>query len=399
MDMGRMIGVDVKREVAPYEEELIQLRRDFHMHPELGFNEFRTSEKVAEYLEGCGIRVTRGVAQTGVVGLLRGCEKGPTIMLRSDMDALPVAEETNLPFKSIENGVMHACGHDGHMAMLLVAAKVLSNNREKLKGNVKFVFQPNEEDAGAEDMIQEGVLDNPKVDAALGIHLWSPIETGKIGIVSGPIMASSYYFKLEIRGKGGHGGAPHRAIDPISCATSIMHTVQTMQTKEINALEPTVITFCKINAGTSPIIVPEKIVVEGSLRCLYEGTLDVQKRFEDLVKGICSVHRTEYTLDFKCGNSLLSNDGKVVDLVKGAAVKILGEDRIQQENVRVMLGEDYAEFIKHIPGAFYFVGSANKSKGTDYPHHHPKFDIDEDALLIGTQMHVQGVLEFLGGDS
>lgn len=388
--------VDVKREVSMYREELVQLRRDFHMNPELGFEEYRTAEKVADYLEACGLEVTRNVAKTGVVGLLKGTKPGPTIMLRSDMDALPLNEETVLPFKSKKNGVMHACGHDGHLAMLLIAAKVLSAKKDQLSGNIKFVFQPNEEDAGAEIMIGEGILENPKVDAALGIHLWSPIETGKIGIVSGPIMASSYYFKLVITGKGGHGGAPHRAIDPISCATHVMHTVQTMQTKEMDALDPTVITFCKINAGTSPIIVPEKIEVEGSLRCLHDKTEAVQARFEELIKSICTLHKTQYTLDFKCGNSLLSNDEKMVNLVKSAAEKVIGADKIQVENVRVMLGEDYAEFTKRVPGAFYFVGIANKEKGTDYPHHHPKFDIDEDALLIGAQMHVQSAIDYLG---
>lgn len=387
--------MNIKQEIEMLKDELIELRRDFHQNPELGFQEYRTSEIVANYLENCGLEVQRNVAKTGVVALLKGSQPGPTILLRSDMDALPVTEENDLPFKSINEGKMHACGHDGHMSMLLVAAKILSKHKDELKGNVKFVFQPNEEDAGAEIMIGEGILENPKVDAALGIHLWSPIETGKIGVVAGPIMASSYYFKLVINGKGGHGGAPHTAIDPISCGMSIMQMVQNMQTKELDALEPTIITFCKINAGTSPIIIPEKVEIEGSIRCLHEGTEEVQKRFEQLVKTTCEAHRTTYDLDFKCGNILLSNDEEMAELVKQTGAKVVGKENVLDSKISVMLGEDYAEFTKRVPGAFYFVGVANKEKGTDFPHHHPKFNIDEDALEIGVRMHVQGALDYL----
>ncbi len=387
--------MNIKEEVAILKEELINLRRDFHQYPELGFEEYRTSEIIAKYLEECGLEVKRNVAKTGVVGLLRGNNPGPTILLRSDMDALPVSEENDIPFKSLNEGLMHACGHDGHISMLLIAAKILSKNKDEINGNVKFVFQPNEEDAGAEIMIGEGILEDPHVDAALGIHLWSSIETGKIGIVPGPLMASSYYFKLVIHGKGGHGGAPHMSIDPISCAVNVMKSVETMQTKEIDALKPTVITFCKINCGSSPIIIPEKIEVEGSIRCLHEGTEEVQKRFEQIIKSICEAHRTTYDLEFKCGNILLSNDSKMAELVKNAGAKVVKEENIIDSNISVMLGEDFAEFSIRVPSAFYFVGIADKEKGTDYPHHHPRFNIDEEALHIGVEMHIQGVLDYL----
>ncbi len=387
--------MNIKSEIKNLREELIRLRRDFHMYPELGFQEFRTSGIVADYLEKCGLEVKRNVAKTGVVGLLKGHQPGATIVLRSDMDALPVTEETGLPFKSLNEGVMHACGHDGHMSMLLVAAKILSNHREEIKGNIKFVFQPNEEDAGAEVMIQEGILEDPKVDAALGLHLWSPIETGKIGIVPGPIMASSYYIKLVVHGKGGHGGAPHTAINPISCAMDIMQAAQRMQTQELDIMEPTVITFCKINAGTSQNIIPEKVELEGSLRCLHEGTEEVQKRFKELVKSVCDAHRTTYELEFKCGNILLSNDANIAQLVKNAAAEAVGKDNILDSKISVMLGEDFAEFCVRVPSAFYFVGVADKEKGTHYPHHHPRFSIDEDALSIGVEMHIRGALEYL----
>ena len=386
--------MDIKKEIALLKDELIDLRRDFHQHPELGFQEFRTSAIISNYLEKLGLEVQRNVAQTGVVALLKGASEGPTLMIRSDMDALPVEEENDIEFKSKTPGLMHACGHDGHVAMLLIAAKILKNKKDQIKGNIKFVFQPNEEDAGAEDMVNDGVLENPTVDGALGIHLWSPIESGKIGIVPGPLMASSYYFKLVINGKGGHGGAPHTSIDPIGCAVDVIKATDTMIAKEIDSLTPTIITFCKINAGTSPIIIPEKIEVEGSLRCLHDGTEEVQKRFEEIIQSICKAHRTTYELEFKCGNVLLSNDPKMTELVKKVGVEVVGEENILDSNISVMLGEDFAEFSKRVPSTFYFVGVADKEKGTEYPHHHPKFNIDEDALSIGVEMHVRGALEY-----
>jgi len=271
----------IKSEIEELKEELICLRRDFHMHPELGFQEIRTSGIVESYLKECGLEVKTGIAKTGVVGLLRGKNPGRTVLIRADMDALPIEEETDLPYKSVHEGKMHACGHDGHTAMLLVAAKILARHKDEIKGNVKFVFQPNEEDAGAKIMIEEGVLENPHVDASLGLHLWTPIESGKLGIAAGAIMASSDYFKLTITGKGGHGGAPHTSVDPVICATNIIQTVQSIQTREVDALKPTVITFCKINCGSSPIIIPDRIVLEGSIRCLYNRR-DCRCKFNSL---------------------------------------------------------------------------------------------------------------------
>ncbi len=388
------IFMDIKEEIKNLNEELINLRRDFHMNPELGFEEYRTSEIIAKYLNECDLEVYRNVAKTGVVGILKGYKSGPTLMLRSDMDALPISEENDLSYKSQNEGVMHACGHDGHVAMLLVAAKILSKYKDQINGNIKFVFQPNEEDAGAEAMIADGVMDNPKVDAALGIHLWSPIKSGKLGITSGPLMASSYYFKLVIYGKGGHGGAPHIAIDPISCGIDIMKATETMQTKELDALHPTIITFCKINAGTSPIIIPEKVEIEGSLRCLHENTEKVQERFKEIVDGISKIYRTRYELEFKCGNTLLSNDPKMTEMVRSVGTQVVGEENILDKDISVMIGEDFAEFGLRVPSTFYFVGVANDEKETNYPHHHSRFNIDEDVLQIGVEMHVRGALEY-----
>lgn len=390
--------MDIKKQVEELNNELISLRRDFHQYPELGFEEFRTGKIVADYLEKCGIEVQRNVAKTGVVGLLKGETSGKTLILRTDMDALPLEEETGLSFKSKNKGVMHACGHDGHLAMMLIAAKILSKRRKEIKGNIKFVFQPNEEDAGAEIMINEGIMENPKVDAALGIHLWSPIEAGKIGITPGPLMASSYYFKLTVLGKGGHGGAPHTAINPILAGIDMMKSLQEMVINEIDALEPTIITFGKINAGTSPIIIPEKVEIEGSLRCLHPNTEKVQERFREIVEGISKTYRTRYELEFKCGNTLLSNDPKMTEMIRDVGTQVVGEKNILDKDISVMLGEDFSEFSNRVPSTFIFVGVGNKTKGTDYPHHHPKFNIDEDALAIGVEMHVRSALEYLSRD-
>jgi len=388
--------VNIKKNIANLKDELISLRRDFHQHPEVGFKEYRTSEIVANYLEKCGLKVKRGIAKTGVMGLLKSKSQGPTLLLRADMDALPIQEENEVPYKSINKGVMHACGHDGHISMLLVAAKILSNHKDKIKGNIKFVFQPNEEGAGgAETMVKEGILENPHVDAALGLHLWSPIDTGKIGIVSGPMMGSSYYFTLKVKGKGGHGGAPHTSIDPVICAANIIQTVQILQTREIDTLKPTVITFCKINCGTSNIIIPNEINLEGSIRCLYKGSKEVRERFKRIVKDICEAHRTTYELKFKCGNRLLSNDDNMTELVKTVAKEVVKPENIQTSNIRMLIGEDFAEFALRVPSAFYFIGTGNKEKKTDYPHHHSCFNIDENSLPIGVEMHIKTALKYL----
>ncbi len=387
--------MDIKTEIENLKEELISLRRDFHQHPELGFHEFRTGKIVADYLENLGLEVNRNVAKTGVVGLLRGSLSGKTIALRTDMDALPLTEETGLDFASKNEGIMHACGHDGHLAMMLIAAKVLYSRREEIKGNVKFIFQPNEEDAGAEIMINEGILDNPRVDATVGIHLWSLIESGKLGIASGPLMASSYYFKLTVNGKGGHGGAPHTTISPILAGIDMIKALQEMVLNEVDALKPTVISFGKVNAGTYPIIIPEKMEIEGSIRCLHPDTHKIQQRMREIVDGISKVHRTTFSLEFKCGNELLDNDEEMTRFVEGTVENVVGKENIVNSGISVMLGEDFAEFSKRVPSTFVFLGTADKEKKTDYPHHHPKFDIDENVLPLGVEIHVRTALKFL----
>ncbi|MEA4893174.1 MAG: amidohydrolase [Peptococcaceae bacterium] len=386
--------MNIKKEAAELREEMIALRRDFHQHPELGLQEVRTSRIIEDYLKELGLKVRR-CTETGVIGVLKGGRPGKTILLRCDIDALPIQEETGLPFSSENPGVMHACGHDGHTALQLITAKLLSRHQTEIKGTVVFLFQMNEEDAGAELMIQAGALEDPKPDTVCGFHLWSPIPTGKIGIVSGPIMASSYYFKLIIHGRGGHGGAPHTAINPIDAAGHVLTAIKTLHTLELDSTKPTVISVCKIHGGTKEIIVPDDVEMEGSIRCLHDGDAEVQRRFRELCTAVCSAYRCTCDIEIKCGNTLLNNDEVMTGVAMRAAEKVVGKENIQTHGVSVMLGDDFAEFSRRIPGVYYFVGTADQKAGSTYEHHNPHFNIDEDSLTIGVEMQAEIVMEYL----
>jgi len=302
--------MSIKQRLTELEPELIALRRDFHAHPELGFQEVRTQARVQGSLEASGIPA-RAVAGTGVLGVLQGCRPGRTILLRADMDALPIQEENDVPYRSTRAGVMHACGHDGHTAMLLVAAQVLGEHRDRIAGTIKFAFQPNEEYAGAGRMIADGILDNPAVDAAFGCHLWNGLPTGTIDLRPGPVMAASHYFTLTIRGKGGHAGFAHRSVDPILTAAQVIQAVQAVQTREIDALDPAVIMFTILRAGSNSTTVPETATLGGSIRFLYAGGDEIHRQFERIVQHTCQAHRADYELTFEIGNDLLVNDDPV----------------------------------------------------------------------------------------
>lgn len=389
--------MEIKEEVHKLIDELIELRRDFHMHPELGYREFNTSDTVFKYLESLGVEVKK-VAKTGVVGLLRGRYPGKTLLLRADMDALPITEKTDLPFASVNDGIMHACGHDGHIAMLLIAAKILANHRESIRGNIKFVFQPNEEEAGALDMINEGVLDDPKVDAAFACHLWSPLKSGEIGLSEGPVMGALEEFELTIIGRGGHTGSPHEAIDPILAATNIIQSLQSLQTREINPLYPITIMVGKINGGTGRNIIANQVDIGGTIRFLFNDEVREKeillRNFERIIKGISEAMGVEYSLKFIPSNPSLYNHDSLIRYVRKAAVETFGvEDNFIK--YRSMAGEDFAEFSQRVPSLFYFIGTGNKEKETTFPHHHPMFKIDEDTLKYGVEMHVRSAFGFL----
>ncbi len=379
-----------------YVEEVISLRRHFHMYPELGFKEYKTQEYIINYLKDLGLS-PRKIARTGVYAVLEGEGNGPTLLLRADMDALAINEQNETEYKSKNPGVMHACGHDAHIAMLLVAAKILVKHKKEIRGNVKFVFQPNEEEAGAYLMVEEGILDNPKVDAAMALHIWSPIPSGKISVQEGPVMGAMDIFKLKIIGKGGHTALPHEAINPTFIASQIINACQYIETGEIDVLSPTLICFAKINAGSLPNVIPDQANLEGTLRYLYSGednSLERPKvRFENIILNICNTYKATYELEIIPSNFVVENAPVLTNLVKSNAVELVG-----QENVvpyKTMAGEDFSEFTRDIPSTFYFLGSGNKNKGSDYPHHHPKFDIDEEVLIDGVKMHVLNTMKYL----
>lgn len=387
----------ISSDIAKYRDEVIELRRDFHRHPELGMAEHRTSEKVVNYLESCNLVVNR-LNRTGVVGLLEGDHSGPTLLMRADMDALPIQEENDVPYKSVNKGVMHACGHDAHTAMLMVAAKILSNSKKQLKGNIKFVFEPNEENVGALAMIEEGVMQNPTVGACLGLHIWTPLQTGQIGITEGPVMAGMEHFDLLVKGRGGHTATPQSAIDPIMTAANIIQGVQIIQTREIDALkEPTIIMFGKIEGGTASNVIPDSVSLSGTMRYLFEGEEESddnpKKRFERVVSQICAAHRAGYALSYLYGHPTLVNHPEMARLVQSVVREELDSS---QEIVSFvsMAGEDFSEFASRVPGAFYFLGAGNPAKETHFPHHHPRFNIDEDVLSVGVEMHVRAALNF-----
>jgi amidohydrolase len=392
--------MEISAKISQLHDELIELRRDFHRHPELGYEEYRTASKVASYLEQCGLEVRR-IAKTGVVGLLRGTDPRPTLMLRADMDALPVQEEADVPYRSLVPGKMHGCGHDGHTAMLLIAAKVLSQLRNRPPGNIKFVFEPNEENVGALAMIEEGVLEDPPVEACLGLHLWISMDTGKISITSGPVMAGMDHFEVIVKGQGGHTASPQLSVDPIIASANLIQSVQIIQTREIDVFKPTVIMFGRIQGGTASNVVADRVTLSGTIRYLYNGDErseeNPKERFRRIVTEICRAYRTEVEVSFPFGHPALINDPSLAAIVEETAVQVLGG----QENVlphASMAGEDFSEFASRRPSAFYFVGCGNPGKGTRFPLHHPRFNIDEDALTIGVEMHVRTALRYLAAD-
>ena len=377
-------------------DELVALRRDFHQHPELGFQEERTAGIIEQYLRNLGLAPQR-MTKTGVVALINGDQPGPVLMLRADIDALPIEQENEVPYKSLTPGVMHACGHDAHAAMLLVAAKILVENRKNIKGTIKLVFQPNEEIAGAIHMINDGVLENPKVDAAMGQHIWSFLPSGTVGIAAGPIMAGLDVFKIRIIGKGGHTGAPENSIDPVLCAANVIQSVQMLQTREISDLLSTVIMFGKITGGTKSSIIPEEVELEGTIRFLYRGGPDSEEqpteRFTRIVRGICATHRCECEITVEHENIPLINNEDMTELARETALDIFPDKSAVVVN-RSLASEDFSEFAARVPGVFIFLGTANPAAGSNYAHHNSCFDIDEPTMKQGVAMHVLGALKF-----
>lgn len=379
------------------------LRRDFHMHPELGFEEIRTAGIIAKELNELGLETTTGIAKTGVVALLEGAKPGPVVLLRFDMDALPIEEETGAAYASTIAGKMHACGHDGHVAVGLTVARMLNEMRDELAGTVKFVFQPAEEGvinqegrSGAGQMIHEGVLKNPKVDQALSLHLWNSKPLGWIGIGEGPMMAGAEYFKITVYGKGGHGAMPQVSVDPILASAEIISALQSVVARNVDPLKPAVITVGSIKGGEAFNVIPPKVEMTGTIRTFELDVREiVLKRFRAVVEHTAMALGCTAEIDLKRISPAVINAGEVAEKVLSAAQKVFPETQVDEGMYQTMGAEDMAYMLEEVPGCYFFVGSANAEKGLDYDHHHPKFDIDEDALPRAAALMAAAAAEIL----
>ena len=386
--------INIKTEVQSIKESIIANRRDFHMHPELGFEEIRTSKIIAEKLSSYGLDVETNIGKTGVVATLKGLSDGKTIALRADMDALPIQEIGDLSYKSVNDGVMHACGHDGHISMLLGAAKILSSMKNKINGTVKFIFQPAEEGGGgARYMIEDGVLDG--VDEIYGAHLWNYQKYGTIGVKSGPIMAAADLFEIIIEGKGGHGATPHGTVDAIIVASQVIQSLQTIVSRNTNPLESAVVTVGKINGGYNFNVIADKVSLQGTTRAYTEENRQLIKtRMNEILDGIGSAFNATIILNYKDGYPPVINNDDCASKLLAAATKVVGDGA--GNPYLSMGGEDFSYFANEIPACFFFIGSSPKNREPlSTPHHCSHFDIDEEALLVGTNTFVQLIEDLL----
>lgn len=378
--------------------EFANFRHDFHQHPELGLQEERTSAIVAEYLRSLGIEVIHPVvANTGVVGILRGAKPGKTIALRADIDALPIPEQSGFQYSSLTAGRMHACGHDGHTAILMGVAKLLSEIKGQIAGNVKFFFQPAEEGpGGAVPMIAAGVLENPQVDAAIGLHLSTDIPTGQIALKAGVSSAGTDSIQIKITGKGGHGAHPHKSIDAIAATGYVIVALQTIASREIDPLGSVVLTLGTINGGYRGNVIADTVVLTGTVRTLDpEVRASLPGRIDRILGGICAAMRTQYELTYDPGYSSVTNDAGMADLIECVGQRVLGAENVHRLAVPSMGGEDFSYFAEKVPAIFFRLGGGNTEKDCIYPGHHPKFNFDEDAIPVGMAVMAEAVLEFL----
>ena len=385
---------ELAREQYP---ELVQIRRTLHENPELGFEEFATARLIADHMEKLGLEVQREVAGTGVVALLRGAFPGKTVGIRADMDALPIQEINEVPYKSKKPGKMHACGHDVHVTSAIGAAKILSHFREEMTGNVKFIFQPAEESTGgAKPMVDAGVLENPKVDAIIGGHVWGSLESGIVEVLPGPIMASSDIIHLTIRGKGGHAAHPQATIDPVIIASEIVVALQKIVSRQMDPFEPVVISICMFRAGDVFNVIPHSAYLEGAVRTLNNGLRkELAQKIEDIIRGITQPYGATYELDYSFGYPVTVNDPAVTEIVRNSAVKVLGTDKVRIAERASMGAEDFAYFLLEVPGTYVRIGTRNPEKGICHDIHHPQFDIDEAVLELTPVVYAQAAFDLL----
>ena len=390
--------IDFKKEADAIKEELVAIRRDLHEHPEIGFEEVRTSGVIKKFLKDNGIPYSE-VAKTGVCGIIKGTKEGKnkTIALRGDIDGLPIGDMKTCEYKSKENGRMHACGHDAHTTILLGAAKVLNKYKDQFSGNVKLFFEPAEETTGgAIPMIEEGVLDNPNVDAILGLHVDEETECGTIKIKKGVVNAASNPFSIKITGQGGHGASPHTTVDPVVIASHIVLALQTVVSREIAPVNPAVITVGTLHAGTAQNIIPGEATLSGMIRTMTkEDRAFAIERLNEIVNGIATISRAKAEIKVDESYPCLYNNDEFVDLISESANVVLGKENVLEQRAPKMGVESFAYFANERPAAFYFLGSGNKSKKTTEPAHSNLFNIDEECLPIGVAIQALAAFNYL----
>ena len=386
----------IRSEIRLCQSKLVQWRRQFHIQPELGFQEQATGAFIAKTLTEIGIPHQTGIARTGIVATITSPYPGPVLAIRSDIDALPIQEENEVPYRSQNNGIMHACGHDGHTAIALGTADYLWHHRHDFKGTVKIIFQPAEESpGGAKSMIDEGVLKNPNVDAIIGLHLWNNFPLGTLGISSGPLMAAVECFRLDIFGKGGHGAIPHQTVDSVVVSAQIVNALQTIVSRNVDPLDSVVVTVGELHAGTKLNVIADKARMSGTVRYFNPNLKGYfGRRIEAIIAGICQTFGATYELDYWWLYPPVINDEKIADLVRSVAIDMIETPAAIISYYQTMGGEDMSFFLQEIPGCYFFLGSANQDKGFTYPHHHPRFDFDETALLMGVEIFVRSAEKF-----
>jgi amidohydrolase len=386
----------IRLEIRALQPQLVEWRRSLHQKPELGFKEQLTSQFIAQKLQKWGIEHQTGIAKTGIVATIRSNHPGPVFAIRADMDALPIQEENDVAYRSQHDGLMHACGHDGHTAIALGTAYYLSQHRDNFTGTVKIIFQPAEEGpGGAQPMIEEGVLKNPDVDAIIGLHLWNNLPLGTVGVRNGALMAAVECFKCTIFGKGGHGAIPHQTIDSIVVAAQIVTALQTIVARNIDPIDSAVVTVGELHAGTAHNVIADTAKMKGTVRYFnpkLRGFLD--KRIEQIIAGICQSHGASYELDYWQKYPPVINDSKIAELIRSVALEVVETPAGIVPDCQTMAAEDMSFFLQEIPGCYFFLGSANPAKDLAYPHHHPKFDFDETALGMGVEIFVRCVEKF-----
>ena len=387
----------IRWEIRQLQSQLAVWRRHLHQRPELGFQEQLTATFIAQKLTEWRIPHQTGIATTGIVATVKSDYPGKVLAIRADMDALPIQEANQVPYRSQHDGKMHACGHDGHLAIALGTAYYLSQHTQDWQGTVKIIFQPAEEGpGGAKPMIAEGVLNNPDVDAIIGLHLWNNLPLGTVGVRSGALMAAVECFRCTILGRGGHGAMPHQTVDSIMVGSQIVNALQTVVSRNVNPLEAAVVTVGEFHGGTALNVIADTSRMSGTVR-YFNPALESQipERIEAIIKGICQSHGAEYELDYWQLYPPVINDRAIAELVRSVATEVVETPVGVVPECQTMGGEDMSFFLQEVPGCYFFLGAANPEKGLAYPHHHPRFDFDETALGMGVEIFVRCVEKFL----